>query len=115
MPRRPVANQNCPEPDYLTVSQIAAAMGCDRGMIYDLIEKGQLLGVRPFHESGVLRVPVQSYQEYKARLAEAAEQRLAIGAPAAPSSAPRPRPRVKVDHAEHRAAKERMRARGIVR
>jgi len=113
MPRRPVANENSREPDYLTVSQIAASLSCDRGMIYQLIEKGELLGVRPFNENGVLRVPVESYRAFQERRMAAAEQRLANATNSVPSVAPRAKPRVRVDHAEHRAAMERLRARGI--
>lgn len=114
MPRR-IANENRTEAAYLTVSQIATALSCDRGMVYGLIEKGELLGVRPFHQNGILRVPVQSFRDYEERLAAAAECRLS-GASTTPTPKPaKRRPQVKVDHAGHRAANEWLRANGIIR
>lgn len=74
------------------------------------------MGDIPGGENGVLRVTVESYRSYRQRLIEAAERRLAKTAVETPPAPGRPRRiRSGVNHAELRAAKERMRARGLIR
>jgi len=114
MPRRKAANDTPMESSFLTVKQIAMDLACDRGMVYQLIERGELLGTKPFHDQGVLRVPRSSYDAYKSRIIEAAEEHARRDAPTEPERPlqKRVRPRVIVDSPEQRAAIAFFRARG---
>lgn len=93
----------------ITVAQAARVIGCDRSTVYELIDSRQLRGNRVGKgrrgkaPRGV-RVSLASAEAYKRRHAIGGEEGEPMPAPTATTAG----------NAAHRAAVERLKARGIV-
>lgn len=116
MSRHRPADHVRPPAEFLSVRQVAEALSCDRGTVYSLIERGELLGVKPFHENGVIRIPLTSYEAYCDRVIGAAEHRAECRRSPSPAQPPsRRKIRIAAATPEHRTAVEFLRARGAFR